>query len=458
MSERKPAKARRRRWIVLSVSLRAKLWPLPMLAVVVSVAAGVGLTRLDAHVDSGLPQGVTDYLFSGGADAARGVLSAIAGSLITVTSLTFSLTVVTLQLASSQFSPRLLRTFTSDRFVHATLALFLATFVFALTVLRTVRTEQTSSPAFVPQISVTLAFILALASVLGLVFFLAHLAQEIRIETMLRNVHAEARQTAGRALENTGEASQSEAPLIPADAQTLAAQSSGFLTSIDQDALLQTVIEAGAVIFVHRAPGDRFVSDTPLAHAWPLAPHDRLTSAQFDDLAHRLNAAVHIGYERTPAQDISYGLRQITDVANKALSPGINDPTTAVHAIGHSSALLCDLAQLKLGDRFLTDDEGRTRLILHRPNLPELLELAVAQPRRYGAADPAVLTAILDLLRELAWRARSPVAQQAIAHQLMRVRGTAAEQGFDTSEQQALDRSATAVQNALHGRWFEQAS
>ena len=115
-----------------------------------------------------------------------------------MTSLTFSLTVVTLQLASSQFSPRLLRTFTSDRFVHGTLALFLAAFAFALTVLRSVRDEGNGNTPFVPEISVTVAFVLAIASVIGLVLFLAHLTREIRVETMMRRVNVETQETIDR--------------------------------------------------------------------------------------------------------------------------------------------------------------------------------------------------------------------------------------------------------------------
>jgi uncharacterized membrane protein len=121
-------------------SFRSQLWPLPAIGIAVALLLGIALPELDAALDDQLPAFVSDYLFGGGASAARTVLDAIAGSLITVTALTFSLTVVTLQLASSQFSPRLLRTFSSDRFVQLTLALFLGTFTYALTVLRTVRT------------------------------------------------------------------------------------------------------------------------------------------------------------------------------------------------------------------------------------------------------------------------------------------------------------------------------
>ena len=140
------------------------------------------------------------------------MLAAIAGSLITVTSLTFSLTVVTLQLASSQFSPRLLRTFTRDRFVHATLALFLATFAYALTVLRTVRTADDDQPDVRPAGVGDSGVPLTLASVICLVLFLAHLAGKIRVETMLRDVHTDATATAQRVLTERRAGSGTDAP------------------------------------------------------------------------------------------------------------------------------------------------------------------------------------------------------------------------------------------------------
>ena len=171
-------------------AFRTRLWPIPAIAVVGALVLGLGVPELDAVIDDDMPSRVSGWLFGGDADAARSLLGAIASSMITVTALTFSLTVVTLQLASSQFSPRLLRTFTRDRFVQVTLALFLATFTYALTVLRAVRgSGDGGGTELVPQLAVTLAFCLTIASVLGLVLFLAHLTAQIRVETMLRNVH-----------------------------------------------------------------------------------------------------------------------------------------------------------------------------------------------------------------------------------------------------------------------------
>lgn len=231
----------------LRAAVSSRLWPIPVFAVAAAVALGVGLPALDQALDEHVPELLQVYLFSGGASAARSVLEAISGSLITVTSLTFSLTVVTLQLASSQFSPRLLRTFTSDRFVHWTLALFLGTFSYSLTVLRSVRSDTDGGTEFVPDIAVTVAFILAIASVIGLVLFLAHLTREIRVETMMRNVHTETAATIERVLARkpspdagavAAEASLSGPEALTAsDGQRVEAASSGFLTMIDEPAL-----------------------------------------------------------------------------------------------------------------------------------------------------------------------------------------------------------------------------
>jgi uncharacterized membrane protein len=437
----------------VSDTVRTKLWPLPVLGVVVAVAAGVGLPLVDTTYGPRLPPVVSQLLFGGDANAARTVLGAVAGSLITVTSLTFSLTVVTLQLASSQFSPRLLRTFTSDLFVQMTLALFLTTFTFAVTVLRTVR----GAPAeFVPRFSVTVSYVLAVLSVLGLVLFLAHLATLIRVETMLHNVHADATATVAAVLTTRRDhKDRIGPPAPPPDASVVLAGSSGFVTSLDEADLLAAAQAAGAVVLLQVSPGDFVVTGTPVGEAWP--EEGPLTEGTFTELRSAVSAAVRVGPERTAAQDVGFGLRQLTDVTNKALSPGINDPTTAVHALGHISALLCDLADHDLGPTLLsddTDDTGtgagrRVRVILMRPDFAELVELAIAQPRRYGASDPQLLGRLFALLAEVGWRAH-PEQQSVVVDQLARLRRTVQDQSFDATELAMLHHAGRQVEQALH--------
>ncbi len=431
---------------------RAQLWPLPACGALAGLVVGVLVPRLDARVDDRLPTALAGILFGGGPSAARTLLGTVAASLITVTSLTFSLTVLTLQLASSQFSPRLLRTFTRDRFVHATLALFLATFTCALAVLRSVRDAAEGRAVFVPQLGVTVVFALGVASVLGLVLFLAHLAQQIRVETMLRNVHRDASETIRRVLQerHPGVASPS-GPAPTSAAVALLAGRSGFLVQIDEDALLAAAVDADAVVLVERSAGSSLVRGTPVGVCWPRAA--MLTSDTLACLGERVAGALTTGFERTAAQDVGYGLRQLADVAIKALSPGINDPTTAVHALGHISALLNDLAGRDLAPRLLYDDQRRVRVMLHRPNFSELLEVALTQPRRYGAADPFVLARLFVLLRELAWCVEEPAQQEAVSEQLARLRASTAAQSFDDTERSQLANLANLVEHAQNRNW-----
>lgn len=445
---------RRSRFSVLADAVHTALWPVPTAAIVVALALGVGLPNLDVLLDDNLSPAVRDFLFGGGAGAARSVLSAISGSLITVTSLTFSLTVVTLQLASSQFSPRLLRTFSRDPYVHWTLALFLGTFTYSLVVLRTVRDGNTSDPGFVPQISVTFAVLLTVASVFGLVLFLAHLARQIRVETMLHDVHEDAVETVRRVLEKPPDdlSTLPVAPTPPPLTRPVVAAKSGFLIRVDEQDLFDAACAAGAVVVIEGSPGGSVVSGTPMGRTWPLdgAPLPPQDQQRLDD---QVAAAIHTGPERTAAQDIAYGLRQLTDVAVKALSPGINDPTTAVYALGHISALLCETLDYQLGPKLLDDEQGRVRVVLERPELANLLDSAIAETRRYGKDAPDVLARISRLLREVGWRTKDDQQQQAVRDQLRRLRTTINEQNFGSAETTELHRLNSHVEDALTGRW-----
>ncbi|GGI68901.1 DUF2254 domain-containing protein [Pseudarthrobacter scleromae] len=429
-------------------ALRTQLWPLPALAVALAVVLGIALPALDSAVDGELPDSVTVFLFSGGPEAARAVLQAISGSLITVTSLTFSLTVVTLQLASSQFSPRLLRTFTSDRFVHGTLALFLAAFAFSLTVLRSVRDEGNGNTAFVPEISVTVAYALAMASVVGLVLFLAHLTREIRVETMMSRVNVETQETMDRVFPQDRPALLPQ-PFPASGSFPIRASSSGFLTSYVQGELLQAAKDAGAVLRIDREPGSSLVQGVPFATAWPVAPGATFTAEVREKLTKDTNAAVATGYERTNVQDVGFGFRQLVDVAARALSPGINDPTTAVHVIGHLSALLCRLAERNPGPEHLVDDDGRVRVVLSHPGMQVFLSLAMDQPRQYGAADPAVAARLLRLLHELAWCDRTGRYRAEIVDHLGRMRNAIGSAHYSSPERKNLMDLADSIAKVI---------
>jgi uncharacterized membrane protein len=240
-------------------------------------------------------------------------------------------------------------------------------------------------------------------------------------------------------------------PEPPADALLLRAGASGLFTSVDEAALLRATVEADAVLLAERHPGSPLIAATPVGAAWPRAGEPFSPDA-WKRLAEGVSRAVRTGPERTELQDIAFGLRQLTGIAAKALSPGINDPTTAVHALSHSAALLCEPAQHDLGPQLLRDDDRQIRVVLRRPDLGDLLGLAVAQPLRHGAAEPAVLERIAMLLRELAWSA-APGRHPPIVAALARLRSTIDAQDLHATEHFRLTGLTELVDEALAGRW-----
>lgn len=401
--------------------IRTQLWPVPLAAVVASVVLAQFLTWLDHQLDDKMPPALSALLFGGGAPAARSLMEAIAASTITVTSLTFSLTVVTLQLASSQYSPRLLRTFTSDKFVHNTLALFLATFAFALTVLRTIRDEDGQSTGFVPEISVTLSFLMALATVIGLVLFLGHLSRQLRVERMLVEVRDDFLSMVGEVGDEskgfTGEISP------PTNALEIPAHTSGFMVQANEQELLTVAERFNAVIALQRPPGDFLVEGLPFAYAWSVdgPPETKWSAEKTEELQHAVNHAITIGFERNSVQDIGFPLQQVLDVAVRAISPSVNDPTTCVHALGHLAAGLSMLAREDHGHRIVADSSGRIRVFLHRRTFAMLLDLVVSQICTYGMDDPRVARRVVQLVAEVARADTSNRHDRAIHEQRQRV-------------------------------------
>lgn len=411
------------RFASLRDSLRSQLWPAPVAAIVVAIVAGQFLPYVDGQGQELLGSTVSAWIFGGGPSAASNLLQTIAGAMVTVTALTFSLTVVTLQLASSQFSPRLLRTFSSDRIVHGTLALFLATFAFSLTVLRSIRSSTAADEGFVPRISTTVAFLLAVASVLALVGFLSHLARQIRVESMLQRVFDETESTLKGVFPDSGTADPAaRLPALGAGPgfRPLESRTSGFLLTVDGAAICAAAERAGALVVFAAAPGESLVRGVPFAAAAG-AGGDRLADEAFAALERAVGENVAIGFERTAVQDATLGLQQLLDIACRALSPGINDATTAVHAIGHVSALLCGLAGRSTGSFPVLDEEATVRVVVKRPRLEDMLDVAMRQLLQYAMGDPRTAERTIGMLRDLEWVDDGAALAGALACQRRRV-------------------------------------
>ena len=428
------------------------LWPLPTAAILLAIGLGIGLPVLDELLQASGERPLA-LVFEGGPSAARGILSTIAGSVISVVTLLFSLTIVTLQLASSQYSPRLLQTFVRDRVVQLCLGTLLATFVYSLVVLRSVRSADDSSEgsAFVPRLSVTVAFVFALASVAALVTFLAHQTRQLRVETMMRDVHAEATATIDRlTAQLDGDSPDGPLPGVPARARPVCARASGFLVQTAEEPLLALLSRERAVLRLDRRPGESVVAGTPLAWVWT---DDPVAEPPVEELAAALGRHVELSFERSPAADPSYGLRKLVDIAARALSPGINDPTTAVHALSHVSALMGQLSTRETWHRQVVGGDGVRRLLVPSWDHAALLDLSVTQVRSYGRQDTTVVERLFALLAETGWQARTERQRQAVRGHCAALTGQSLQEVPAGRTEDDVRTMAGAVERALTRRW-----
>ncbi|WP_095960156.1 DUF2254 domain-containing protein [Corallococcus macrosporus] len=376
--------------------LSTSYWVVPALC----VAAAIGLSQLAQALDARLTQHEHDwYLFQGGPEGARSVLSAVASSMLTFAGLVFSVTILVLQQASNQFSPRILRTFLRDRKSQMALGIFTGTFVYALLGLRTVRgtSENLDIESHVPSLSVWLAVVLALLCVGAFIFYIHHVAQSIRAVVILSRIHDETCETMERmypegvgldAAETCQEGAPRGAPslVIPHDG------SSGVLLTVDEDQLMTHARRAGVTLAVVPMVGDFVPHGSALFEVWGEA-------GSLDVKA--VLGAVGLGRERTLQQDTAFGFRQLIDVAERALSPGINDPSTAVQAIDQLHDLLRRLVLRRFPSTHRLDDQGALRLVCPRPDFDDYVRLSLDEIREYGEESIQVARRLRFLLEDL---------------------------------------------------------
>ncbi|MDP8910114.1 MAG: DUF2254 domain-containing protein [Chloroflexota bacterium] len=375
--------------------LQDTLWFIPTVGTLLCSALALTLVNLDQHLGLATFAQKHAWLFGGGADGARGVLTAIAGSLVTVIGTVFSIQIVALQLASSQYTPRVLRQFTGDRVNQAVLAAFIGTFTYALLVLRSVRAADDESPAFVPILSVSTAILLALICVALLILFIHHSARSIQASVIIDRVKTETVRQVEQLFRT--EPSESPAPIAmlpkgePAVVETTGA---GYLQHVDADNLCKLAEREGLTIRALQPVGAFLHRGATVADVWP---RDRVD----DQLAGKVRSAFVLGIERTIDYDVAFGIRQLADIALKALSPGINDPTTAMHAIDRLGEILILVGSRLPPSRFDTVDD-RVAVILPTIRFADLVDLAFTQIRSYGASDVVVMAHLMDTLGRIA--------------------------------------------------------
>lgn len=391
-------------------ALQGSLWFLPSLMLCASVAAAVGLVELQSTVDVDLSQR-WPRLFGASAEGARGMLSAIATSMVTVAGVVFSITVVALSLAASQYSPRVLRNFMSDRATQAVLGAFVSIFAYCLVVLRTVRGPDEG--AFVPSLAVLGGMAMAFVGVFLLIYFVHHVASTIQVSSILERIAEETTSAIERLFPDTLGSPAGEAAAAPSDAAAAAilfAPATGYLVSVDGDSLLACAEQRSLVVELLPQIGDFVVADLPLLRVAP--------AAALDDAARRaLRTCFAIDRQRTVEQDAPFGLQQIVDIGMKALSPGVNDPTTAIACIDHLSALLAAMADRRLPPPCRATG-GVVRVVARGPDFDSMLSLAFDAIGEHAADHAEVRERLVVAIGRIADATSDASRRAALARQI----------------------------------------
>ena len=403
-------------------TLRGSLWFIPTLCVVGAILLALFLTELDRSSSFG-------FAFGGGADSARNFLSTIASSMITFTGLVFTITIVVLQLASQQFSPRVLRTFLRDRHSQFALGIFTATFIYALVVLREVRGEEGGGDAFVPGLAVTASFALVILSLAMFVDYIHHIAQSIRVGSITTAVSNETREAIADIYDHPHV--EQGLPLPGGGASSsIPAPHRGVLQGLDRDRLTALAIKNDVLVEIVPAVGDFVPEGSPLMRIY----------GETEPARQPLLDCVAIGMERTMRQDPAFGLRQLVDIAERSLSPAINDPTTAVQCLDELHDLLRQLVTRAFPTGQRADAEGNLRLAFPVTTWESYVSLACDEIRQYGKESLQVHRRMRSMLLDILELA--PDERRAAVSKQLRLLDRVADMHLDHEEDQAKARQA----------------
>jgi uncharacterized membrane protein len=381
--------------------LRTNLWLVPAIEVVTAIVLFAGTTALDRAAYRGAIS-IPSWVISGSADGAREILTAIAAALITVVGVVFSIILVTLTLASTQFGPRMLRNFIRDRATQLTLGTFVATFVYSVLVL--VSVGQGSHGDFIPHIGVTVTLGLTLADMTVLIYFIHHTATSIQLPQVIASIARDLSEAIeiqggdrGRPAADTA-GHQGPSPvellsLMETRGGIVRAEASGYLQFIRHRILVQLAAEAGAVISLDHRPGHFIVQGHPYAKVWPPEAVTRVSDA--------LRRAHVTGSHRTLTQDVSFGVDQLVEIAIRALSPAVNDTFTALTCIDWLGDNLCKIIDRWHPARIHRDDQGFIRVIAAQPTYERLVQRAFEKIRQASSGMPAVMIRQLEALAKI---------------------------------------------------------
>ena len=421
--------------------LRTSLWFVPALEVVAAIVLFAGTIAVDQaayHGDFTLP----GWVISGSADAARQILTTIAAAIITVVGVVFSIILVTLTLASTQFGPRMLRNFIRDRGTQLTLGTFVATFVYAVLVLASIGVG--SRGEFVPHVSVTVTLGLMVVDLAVLIYFIHHTAVSIQLPQVIASIAADL----AEAIEEQGSGHPDPHPKdgptatelvarTEADGAVLLAPVSGYLQYIQLQDLVRLATEADAVINLEYRPGHFIVQGHRFATVWPPEAAPLVRQA--------LGRAHIVGPYRTLSQDVSFGIDQLVEIALRALSAAVNDTFTALTCIDWLGENLCKIVVQWHPARVHRDGRGFIRVIAAEPSYDRLVQRSFEKLRQSSLGQPAVMIRMLDALARIMAETTSEGQRRVLLEQAQMINRACERSVPEASDRADIQRSYEAV-------------
>ena len=418
---------------------------MPSLIVLASIALATVLIQTDS---AGSDRWLTRWprLFGASAEGARGMMTTIAGSMMTVLGVTFSMILVVLTLASSQYTSRILRNFMRSRVTQVVLGIFAGIFTYSLIVLRTIRSGNEG--AFVPNLAVFFGFVLALGGVGALMFFIHHIASSIQASNIIASVAQETIVTINWLFpEKLGQGliedddNQIKRNLLDSNWHTVPSMKNGYIQNVNNSRLLDIAREQRTIIRMEHGIGEFVVKNTSLVSIALYDPPDQ-------EIIFALQNAFNINRFRTVEQDPAFGIRQIVDVGLKALSPGINDTTTAVTCVDYLTAILAPMAtrQIPSLHRY---EKGELRVIAKGVSFESLLSESFNQIRSSANGNVAIILRMLDSFLTLAGLTTSPQRRQALIEQVQLIAELADRTVESTYDHARIETSLVRVRETL---------
>lgn len=407
----------RAQFLRLASNLRESYWFVPALMALGAMLSASIMVYIDSRFGSSWMDGVP-WLYAARPDGARSLLSAVGGSMIGVAGTTSSVTIAAVVYASGQYGPRLLSNFMADRGNQVTLGTFIATFLYSMIVLRTIRSPGESgagAEAFVPQLALGIAVVLMLCSIGVLIYFIHHVPQRIHInsvieevgERLIREIDNRFPVFVGQPLEEKVDDDRIPAAFRNDDRTAverrvaIRSNDTGYIQVVADEALIDTARQHGLVVRMQYQPGDFAHRGSVLVEAWPAEQCD-------DSAVSRLRGAFAMGSRRTPLQDLRFLIDELVEIAARALSPGVNDPFTANSCLDWLAAALADLARRDLPSRLRADDKGDLRVIARPLTFALLVDRAFGALAQYASADMIAGRRFLNAVGDVALACDAP--------------------------------------------------